>query len=271
MSLGEYLRLNDYGRAFIEDHLIPMGAAIWSTPDARMMDYPITSFVRFCTNHGLLQFKDRPQWYSVKGGSIRYLEKLTESYKHKIALNAQVERIRNLKDEVVIEDRTGAVHHFDHVVLACHADQALGLLDNPTMTEKRLLGSFQYQANKAILHSDSDLMPKNKKAWSCWNYIRGREVRGDAPVCLTYWMNRLQNLSGDDQYFVTLNPDKMPKNGSIIRSFLYHHPLFDRDAVAAQRLLWNLQGQRRLWFCGSYFGHGFHEDALQSALVVAKF
>ncbi|MEG3619635.1 FAD-dependent oxidoreductase [Magnetovibrio sp. PR-2] len=269
VTLGQYLDMNGYSQAFQRDHLLPMGAAIWSTPVDTMLDYPLNAFLRFCDNHGLLQVSDRPQWRSVVGGSQAYVKKLTQGYADKIVTNAAVSKVTSNASGATVEVRNGIVHHFDHVVMASHADQSLQMLEDSDPAERKLLEAFSYQPNKAILHNDASLMPKNKKAWSSWNYL-SESQNGEDSVCVTYWMNRLQNLDTDTDYFVTLNPTHMPAEGTIQRSFLYHHPMFDRKAVAAQRMLWNIQGQRRLWFCGSYFGHGFHEDALQSGLAVGE-
>ncbi|MDX1736929.1 MAG: NAD/FAD-binding protein, partial [Alphaproteobacteria bacterium] len=175
---------------------------------------------------------------------------------------------------------------FDHVVLATHADQALNMLDESFPSERRLLANFKYQANVAHLHSDESLMPRLKRAWCSWNYLSypmsevveasagtGEDAQksyGDHDVCVSYWMNHLQHIKSETNYFVTLNPHEMPRKEKLLKSFLYHHPVFDRDAMAAQQMLWNVQGKRKLWFCGSYFGYGFHEDALQSGLAVAE-
>ncbi|WP_417782604.1 NAD(P)/FAD-dependent oxidoreductase [Terasakiella pusilla] len=269
VTLGDFLKQKGYSESFQRDHLLPMGAAIWSTPIETMMDYPLESFMRFCDNHGLLQLNDRPQWRTVVGGSREYIKKLTSAYKDKIKINCGAVQVWHEKGKVFVEDRQGGVEIFDHVVLACHADQSLELLRDIDGAEKKLLSAFSYQPNKAILHTDASLMPKNRKAWSSWNYL-SETTDDQSDVCVTYWMNNLQHIDGDTDYFVTLNPTHMPKNGHIIRSFLYHHPLFDKDAVAAQRMLWNIQGKGNIWFCGSYFGHGFHEDALQSGLAVAE-
>ncbi|MDV7341268.1 NAD(P)/FAD-dependent oxidoreductase [Terasakiella sp. A23] len=269
ITLGEFLKQNNYSESFQRDHLLPMGAAIWSTPVDTMMDYPLEAFLRFCDNHGLLQLTDRPKWRTVVNGSCRYIDKLTRSYKGNIYLNRGAAKVWHDGGRVNVEDRNGTVEQFDHVVLACHADQALQMLSDADGAEKKLLSAFEYQPNKAILHTDKSLMPKNKKAWSSWNYL-SEQINDKNDVCVTYWMNNLQHLKGDTDYFVTLNPTHMPADGKIIRSFLYHHPLFDREAVAAQRMLWNIQGKRNIWFCGSYFGHGFHEDGLQSGLAVAE-
>lgn len=269
-SLGQYLKDNNYSHSFQYDHLLPMGAAIWSTPVSAMLDYPLDAFLRFCDNHGLMQLKDRPQWRTVIGGSRSYIKPLTDLYSKNIHINRGARKVYTDQNQVIIEDRNGTADIFDDVVLACHADQGLSLLSNPDPAVAKLLRNFPYQANKAILHTDPALMPRHKKAWSSWNYISSHDERGEQDVCVTYWMNLLQNLPSNPDYFVTLNPTEMPRDGHIIRSFLYHHPVFDRNSTAAQPLLWNIQGRNNIWFCGSYFGHGFHEDALQSGLAVAE-
>jgi predicted NAD/FAD-binding protein len=269
ITLGEYLFQNRYSQEFQHDHLLPMGAAIWSTPVNTMLDYPLRAFIQFCDNHGLLQIRHRPEWRTVKGGSQEYVKKLIKPFQNKISTNKSVTQVWSDDDRAFIQDRDGNISSFDHVVMACHADQSLGMLKLPTTLEQDLLSSFKYQDNKAILHTDQRLMPKNKDAWSSWNYLS--ENNGNQNnVCVSYWMNRLQNLDTDTDYFVTLNPIVMPKNGSILRSFIYHHPIFDTQSMNAQKLLWDLQGSKRLWFCGSYFGSGFHEDGLQSGLAVAE-
>jgi len=269
MTLGEYLSQNDYSQAFQQDHLLPMGAAIWSTPVEEMLNYPLKAFVQFCDNHGLLQISERPQWRTVLGGSRAYVEKITAPYRHQIQKRCAITKIWSEGPYVVVQDRYGVQNCFDHVILACHADQALAMLTDALPQEKYLLGAFRYQKNRAILHTDASLMPRAKRAWSSWNYIR-EDQSGQQDVCVTYWMNKLQNLQADRDYFVTLNPTHEPAENTVIRSFDYEHPLFDHKAISAQKGLWSLQGRRGLWFCGSYFGHGFHEDGLQSGLAVAE-
>ena len=269
ITLGEYLVQNGYSQEFQHDHLLPMGAAIWSTPVNTMLEYPLRAFIQFCDNHGLLQISDRPEWRTVKGGSQEYVRELIKPLKNKIQTNQSIIQIWSDDSSAFIQDRDGCVSSFDHVVMACHADQSLRLLKSPTPLERDLLSSFNYQDNKAILHTDTKLMPKNKGAWSSWNYLSEKNGNQN-DVCVTYWMNRLQNLNTDIDYFVTLNPIQMPKEGSILRSFIYQHPIFDTQSMNAQKLLWDIQGRKRLWFCGSYFGSGFHEDGLQSGLAVAE-
>jgi len=269
VTLGEYLFHNKYSQEFQNDHLLPMGAAIWSTPVDAMLEYPLRAFIQFCDNHGLLQISDRPEWRTVKGGSHEYVKKLIKPFKNKILTNQSATKIWSDENSAFIQNRDGNVTNFDHVVMACHADQSLRLLKLPTPLEQDLLSSFNYQDNKAVLHTDINLMPKNKGAWSSWNYLSEKNgTQND--VCVTYWMNRLQNLNTETDYFVTLNPGKMPKEGAVLRSFIYQHPIFDTKSMNAQKSLWNLQGNKRLWFCGSYFGSGFHEDGLQSGLAVAE-
>ncbi len=269
INLRTYLNVKGYGQDFIHDHLLPMGAAIWSTPVDRMLDYPLGAFVRFCDNHGLLQVRDRPQWRTVTGGSREYVQRLTAPYANRVLLNTAVASISREEHGVSVEDRQGGLRRYDHVVLACHADQALEMLDHPDAVERRLLGAFGYARNVAILHTDAELMPQSRRAWSSWNFLSRSDDHREK-VSVTYWMNRLQRLPGERQLFVTLNPTRLPRASSILRSFLYEHPIYDLDAARAQRMLWNLQGLRRTWYCGAYFGHGFHEDGLQAGLAMAE-
>lgn len=268
-SLGDYLALNRYSRAFINDHLLPMGAAIWSTPVDTMLSYPLAAFVRFCDNHGLLQLRDRPQWRTVVNGSRQYVRKMTAEISGGVVLDRAVAKVGRDERGTWVEDRYAKREYFDHVVLACHADQALALHQNPDPSVSRLLGAFRYERNLAILHNDQSLMPKIRKVWSSWNYL-AENIGDEKKVCVTYWMNRLQHINEDHPLFVTLNPPRTPRAGSVMRSFLYDHPIFDNGAMAAQRLLWNIQGKQNIWYCGSYFGYGFHEDGIQSGLAVAE-
>ncbi len=271
LSLGDYLESGAYGSAFIEHHLLPMGAAIWSTPAAEMMNYPAVTFVRFCQNHGLLKISDRPEWRTVKGGSRQYVSKIADILGDRIRLNSAVSSIHQSKTGVVVECRDGHIQNFDDVVIAAHADQALSMLTSPTKMQEKLLGAFSYEKNLAVLHKDRDFMPKRKSAWASWNYLGSTgETPSEDQLCVTYWMNRLQGLKSEEDYFVTLNPGETPAEGSVLRSFPYDHPLFDSKAIAAQSMLWNMQGKNNIWFCGSYFGYGFHEDGIQSGLAVAE-
>ncbi|GLK84094.1 NAD(P)/FAD-dependent oxidoreductase [Ancylobacter defluvii] len=267
-SLDAYLDANNYGAAFRHDHLYPMAAAIWSTPAADVGRYPAAAFVRFCENHGLLQFAGRPAWRTVVGGSRRYVARLREQFRGRVATGRAIGAVRRVQGGVVVVDQTGARSHFDQVVIAAHADQALAMLEQPTEAERRLLGAFRYSQNEAVLHGDRRLMPRRRAAWSAWNYLADR--RAGERLCVTYWMNRLQDIPEAKPLFVTLNPGAEPDPATIAYRVSYEHPLFDAEAMAAQARLWSLQGDGGLWFCGAYFGAGFHEDGLQAGLAVAE-
>lgn len=268
LSLGDYLRRGNYSESFVTDHLLPMGAAVWSTTAREMRDYPAAAFIRFFKHHGLLLLKDRPQWRTVDGGSRQYVKRLTESYRHRIRFGG-ARSVRRMGSKVVVDDHQGNSEIYDHVVIATHADEAYRLLADPDPVETSLLGGWRYTKNRAVLHNDSSLMPRRRRVWSSWNFIGGQGGDGEG-LCVTYWMNRLQSLDPANPLFLTLNPVHEPAPGTIIREFDYTHPYFDRAALAAQKELWSLQGRRRTWYCGSYFGYGFHEDALQSSLAVAE-
>jgi hypothetical protein len=264
-TLGDYLEAGAYGTAFRNDHLLPMAAAIWSAPARQILDYPAAAFIRFHDSHGLLKLRNRPPWRTVLGGSRVYVERLTQSYKDRVRLGTPAVAITRDNGAVKIRDNSGAVESFDDVVIASHADQALALLDDPSAAERRLLGAFRSSCNLAVLHSDASLMPRRRAVWSSWNYIGDSS---DECPSVTYWMNSLQNIPHATPLFVTLNPPRAPRNE--YHREIYQHPLFDAAAIAAQRQLWSLQGERNTWYCGAYFGAGFHEDGLQSGLAVAE-
>ena len=266
ISLGGYLERGRYRQAFRDDHLLPMASAIWSAAPDEMLSYPAAAFIRFHDNHGLLQLRQRPAWETVVGGSRNYVDRLAVSFADKIRLDAGVRSIRRFDGRVIIMDLRGRSEAFDHAVMATHADQTLAMLTDPSPREESLLGSFRYSRNLAVLHTDDSFMPKRRPVWSSWNYI-GKT--GDR-VCVTYWMNRLQNIESERPLFVTLNPPRPPHAGTLLHSEAYDHPIFDAKAMAAQRRLWPLQGERNTWFCGAYFGAGFHEDGLQAGLAVAE-
>ncbi len=271
-TLGEYLGAHRYGCAFQDDHLLPQAAAIWSSPMGAIRDFPAEAFIRFCENHGLLKVFGRPVWRTVEGGSAAYVSRLTAAYADRVQLNCAARSLTRAADGVAVQDARGRTRRFDHVVAACHADQALALLADPSPREAALLGAFRYTRNQAVLHTDEALMPKRRAAWSGWNYVGRRPPggEGDRELCVTYWLNRLQGVRTDEPLFLTLNPLQPPRAGRLIRSEVYHHPLFDAAAIQAQKSLWSLQGARRTWFCGAYFGAGFHEDGLQAGLAVAE-
>jgi predicted NAD/FAD-binding protein len=266
-SLHNYLDRGRYGTAFREDHLYPMAAAIWSTPAGEIPSYPAAAFIRFCQNHALLEPGTRPTWHTVDGGSREYVSRLTRVFADRIVRETPVRAVRRVAGKVdILMD--GGSQRFDHVVIATHADQALKLLADPDDAEHRLLGAFGYRPNVAVLHSDASLMPRRRRVWSSWNYAAIET--GATDLSVTYWMNRLQGLPDDKPLFVTLNPLQSPHPTKIIRSDLYDHPVFDGAAMRAQKDLWSLQGVRNTWYCGAYFGAGFHEDGLQAGLAVAE-
>ena len=269
-TLGEYLEEHKYSRAFIQDHLLPFGAAVWSTPKNTMLDYPAAAFIRFCSNHGLLQISNRPQWRTVTGGSEQYVRAVEKAIgSDSVRTHFDAVSVQRKADGVTIRSRNGEVVEADHVVIATHADEALGCLDQPDAREQRLLAPFQYESNLAILHTDESYLPKRRRAWCSWNYVE-RDDDDLSQVSVSYWMNRLQNLPDDTNYIVTLNPTVEPHADQVFRTQRYQHPIFTSDTWQAQQELWSLQGQNRAWFCGSYFGSGFHEDAIQAGFAVAE-
>jgi len=268
ITLGDYLNSKGYSRSFCDNHLYPMAAAIWSMPALKVGDYPFKSFVNFCVNHGLLQIGNRPIWRTVRGGSREYVKKISQAFKNNIELNNPVINIKRCKDYVEVLSQKSS-KTYDHVVISSHADHALALLEDASKAEREILGSFEYSENYTVLHTDPTLMPKNKKTWSSWNYL-SYEKDLSARLTATYWMNSLQSLDTNEPIFVSLNPVNHPDKAKIHREFIYHHPIFDIKAMAAQKKIWSLQGHQRTWFCGSYHGYGFHEDGLQSGLAVAE-
>ncbi len=269
-SLGEYLDAGGYSRALQDDHLLPMAAAIWSCPAGQVRDYPAAAFLRFCDNHGLLQLRGRPAWHTVAGGSRCYVARLTAPYAGRILHGTGAASVRREPQGVAVTGTDGTTRRFDHAVLACHADTALALLADADAPERQTLGPFRYSSNLAVLHGDARLMPRRRAVWSSWNYLAPDGSDPQALPCVTYWMNRLEGLDARRNLFVTLNPPATMDIAGVIRTDRYEHPLFDAAALRAQRALWSLQGRRRTWFCGAYFGAGFHEDALQAGLAVAE-
>jgi len=267
-SLDDYLKQKGYCQAFRDDHLLPQAAAIWSTPLGSIRDYPAAALIRFFQNHGMMRVFGRGLWRTVKGGSGVYVERLTASIAGQIRTGVKVSGVRRDASGVELRLADGSTERYDEVVIATHGDHALALLDDPSAEEQRLLQAFRYTRNLAVLHTDPALMPRRRAAWTSWNHIGRRSAPEEG--CVTYWMNRLQSLPSKPELFVTLNPTREIAPDRIIRTDVYDHPLFDSGAIAAQRELWSLQGVKRTWFCGSYFGHGFHEDGLQSGLAVAE-
>ncbi|MGA0604174.1 NAD(P)/FAD-dependent oxidoreductase [Caulobacter sp. KR2-114] len=273
-SLGDYLGEEGYGRAFQDDHLLPQAAAIWSASVGAVRDLPAAAFIRFCENHGLLQILNRPVWRTVDGGSREYVRRLTaaigESPRGALQLGDAVKAVRRGPEGVWLRMASGRLERFDQVVIATHADQGLALLEAPDAEERARVGAFAYTRNLAVLHTDPALMPRRRRTWSAWNYVGQTRPGGDRELCVTYWMNRLQGLPAEHPLFVTLNPARAPDPVRVIRTEVYEHPLFDAAAMRAQKHLWSLQGRGGVWWCGAWFGAGFHEDGLQSGLAVAE-
>ena len=272
-TLGDYLEAGGYSHDFTHHHLAPMGSAIWSTPSSRMFDFPAKPFLRFLDNHGLLSLNDRPQWQSVRGGSVSYIRAMMRNFGGATHLQTSVQGIERTADGVNVYLPDGEALAFDAVIVATHADEALKLLRDPSEDERRLLGAWTYSNNRVHLHTWTGVMPPRQRAWASWNYHReplpadGSET---APVSMTYHMNRLQNLKTETQFFVTLNRQAPIPDEQILRELHYTHPTYTPASMATQTALPKLNGQRSTWFCGSYFGYGFHEDAVRSALDVVK-
>ncbi|MGN6366634.1 NAD(P)/FAD-dependent oxidoreductase [Asticcacaulis taihuensis] len=268
--LGDYLKDRNYGRAFIDDHLLPQAAAIWSTSASQIMDYPFRAFIAFFENHGLLQIMDRILWRSVIGGAQAYVTKLVAPFADRIRTQTAIRRVTRGPKGVALHDQNGVSHLFDQVVFATHADVTLKMLADATADESETLGAFTYTPNEVVLHTDAAFMPRRRAAWSSWNYMGERSASNERQLCVTYWMNLLQVLKTDRNYFVTLNPTHAVDPAKVIKRIVFEHPLFNARAIAAQGRLGDLQGHNHSWFCGAYFGSGFHEDGLQSGLAVAE-
>ena len=266
-TLGSYLKKTNLSQYFINFHIIPMVSAIWSMPFAKAKDMPLKLFLNFFINHGLFRIKNRPQWYTVSNRSRTYVEKVLANISGEHFKNYKVEKIiRNEKNVKVIFDNTFS--YYDQVVLATHADQSLEIIDNPTKDENKILKEFKYVSNTAYLHTDSAFMPKKTSAWSSWNSISKNDL---SKTCVTYWLNNLQNIKADSNYFLTLNPINEINTKKIIKEINFTHPYFNSNTFKIQKDLISLQGKKRTWFCGSYFGYGFHEDGLKSSLSLLKY
>jgi len=264
VTLGDYLKSSKLSKYFIEYHIIPMVAAIWSMPFQKAKEMPLKLFLNFFINHGLFKLKNRPQWFTVSNRSRTYVKKVLEKISGEVFKNYKVSKI--LRSENNVRILIGNEYQdYDHVILASHADQSLELLDDPSLEESEILKKFTYVSNEAYLHRDENLMPIRKSAWSSWNSISKNEN-----TCVTYWLNKLQNLNSEKNYFLTLNPVEAIDKNKIIKKIHFTHPYFNKDNVALQKDLNKLQGKKRTWFCGSYFGYGFHEDGLKSSKELFK-
>jgi len=270
LTLGEYFRLRKFAPRLLTDYLAPMGAAIWSTPADEMLDFPAENFVAFFNNHRLLQY-DRPVWRTVQGGSRRYVDKMTAAFRDQLRLGCAVTSIERTAHGVIVHDSHGRSDSYDHVVIASHSDQALAMLSDADGRERAILGAIGYAPNTVYLHRDPKLMPKRRRAWASWNFLRWRrEGTAENDVAVTYWMNRLQGIDEDKPLFVSLNPPFEPDPALTFGRYICEHPQYNAAAFAAQKRLDEIQGRRHTWFCGAWTGYGFHEDGLRSGLAVAQ-
>jgi len=268
VELVAWLRERGYSQAFIEDHILPLAGAVWSSGREATHGFPARFLARFFDNHGFLQVNDRPGWLAVRGGSREYVRAILDGFRGELRVGCPIQSIRREERAVAVKAREGAVERFDHVVVACHADQALKLLEDPSGTERDVLSAFPYRSNEVMLHDDDAVMPRLRRTWSSWNYHLDDEARPGA--CVTYWMNRLQRLGAARQYFVTLNRGEAVRPERVIRRLEYEHPVFTAAGVGAQARHPELIDERRTSYCGAYWRNGFHEDGVVSALRVCE-
>ena len=269
LTIDEHLRRESISDIVTSAFVLPMAGAIWSAPDGNIREFPVETFARFYENHGLLSLSDHPQWYYIEGGSQTYVRAFLKTFAGRVLTSCPVEAIIRTGQDVVLK-MPNAEERFDKVVIAAHADQAFRLLSDPSDDETRLLSVWKYASNRTILHSDQSFLPPVRRAWACWNYVRAAGVQNDAPVTLTYDMTRLQCLPCNDRICVTLNPWKQVSQARTIRELKYDHPMYNFDALKSQQALPSLNGRKNTYFCGSYFGYGFHEDAVRSAVDIGK-
>ena len=267
MTVGEYLRQNGYGTSFSEHYLLPMGAAIWSCPTGTFADFPVQFILEFYRNHGLLSLTNRPQWYTIPGGSRRYVERLSAPFAKSIRTNSAVQRVVRDADGVSVMTSSD-ISRFDEVIFACHSDQALRMLEQPSGLEEKVLSGFPYQINEAVLHTDSSVLPRCRKAWSAWNY-RIADSK-DTAATVTYNMNILQHIQSPKTFCVTLNDSERISDSAVISKHKYAHPVFTTQRAVVQSMHDQLIRRNRTSFCGAYWGNGFHEDGVNSALAVCR-
>ena len=271
ITLGQCLDELSMSEWFRRYYILAMGASIWSCPIETIMEFPAKTFLQFFKNHGLLSIKNRPQWYTVTGGSRAYVKKLIAYFPDKIRLETAALGVTTLPDgKLRVEDARGESKIFDHVIFACHADEAIKILKNPTADQSSVIGAFRYQDNKIVLHGDVSFMPRRRKCWASWIYLSEAREDKSSDVSLSYWMNNLQSLDPQYPLIVTLNPGREPEPALVYDRHVFSHPIFDRPAIEAQGRIAGIQGQNNIWFCGAYQRYGFHEDGLLSAVYVAK-
>jgi predicted NAD/FAD-binding protein len=267
-TLGDYLKAKGYSEGFIHHFIIPMGEAIWSAEPRQFHEFPAHYFVQFFNNHGFLNVRDQPQWQVIRGGSRTYIDPLTQGYRDNIRLNCPVVSVSRHADYVEVKPRQGEPEEFDQVVIATHSDQALAMLADPSDAESEILGAIPYQENLATLHSDSSLLPRKTSAWASWNYHVPMEDLGR--VAVTYYMNMLQSLKAPVEFCLTLNRPDVIDRAKVLREMIYHHPVYSRRGPLAQKRHAEISGVKRTHFCGAYWGYGFHEDGVNSALAVGQ-
>ncbi len=269
-TIGQYLALRRFSRRFRDDYLIPMAAAIWSTPKLRMLDFPARSFIQFFDNHRLLETRP-PLWRTVSGGSRTYMDKLLAQFSGEVRTGKPVTHVgRHPQGGVIVIAGNRPAEHYDAVVMATHSDQALRILGDADADETSILSAVPYRPNRVVLHRDTSFMPRRRRAWAAWNYLRESARGEDGDICVTYWMNRLQNIDPRHPIFVSLNPTREPAAGTVFGEWSFDHPQFDTSAFAAQARLPQIQGRRDVWFAGAWTGFGFHEDGLRSGLLAAE-
>ena len=269
-TLGEYLIRNDFPKDIIDKFIIPMGAAVWSGSRNEISNFPVKMFLKFFDNHGILDLNNAPQWHTVDGGSYTYVRKILDQFNGKIIKGNGVEEIKRTKDKVKVTLENNEKLLFDKVVCATHADQTYHMIKDHSIEEKLILEPWEYSKNKTILHTDISLMPPTKSAWACWNYVKNKDSKDSDEVSVTYYMNRLQGLKTKKDYLVTLNPTKIIPKNKIIYETEYTHPKYTHSSLSTQKNIEKVNGLNHLYFCGSYCRYGFHEDAVLSAVNVAK-
>jgi len=269
VTLGAYLDRFGASRYFKDNYLLPLAAAVWSSPDVGMLEFPAATFLRFFKNHGMLDLSERPTWQTVVGGSHAYVRAFRAKFRGQVFVNAPVRAVRREAGQVIVQCERHEARTFDRVVMAAHADESLALLETPSDSERSLLSAWGYHRNRTVLHTDAAMLPRNRKLWASWNYHRRANAAPEAPVPITYYMNRLQGLKSKRDFLVTLNAGSAIDPASVIYEVEYTHPAYTARSIEAQQQLRDLNGTQNTYFCGSYLGHGFHEDAVASAVEVA--
>lgn len=270
ITLKDCLEELKLGQWFQKYYLLAMGGAIWSTPISSILEFPAKTFIRFFENHGLLTINDHPQWYTVKNGSKEYIKCLTAKFADNILLNCGVTKVVRKEDKVVVYDDKGGIENYDQIIFACHADQVLKIIENPSEKELNILSNFTYHSNRVVVHGDTSFMPKRQGAWASWVYLSENQNNHNSHISLSYWMNNLQTLKTNTPIIATLNPTRQPLKNLIYDEYWFEHPVFNTSAIKAQEHIEDIQGNNRFWFCGAYQRYGFHEDGLWSAVKVAE-